>query len=96
MYEEDKQWSSLVKSADVSKVNNFQYFYPKVSKPYGAGAMNGGGEVCCGSALPEFFTVPTQPFERHVTAGSFAPPAVEYFINEDGRPQMRDVFPPSR
>ena len=70
----------------------------KVSKPYGAGAMSvgGGGEVCCGSALPEFFTVPTPPFERHVAAGSFAPPAVEYFVNEDGRPQMRDVFPPSR
>ena len=69
----------------------------KVSKPYGAGAISGGGgEVCCGSALPEFFTVPTPPFERHVAAGSFAPPAVEYFVDEDGRPQMRDVFPPSR
>lgn len=69
---------------------------PEVSKPYGAGAVNGGGELCCGSALPEYFTVPTQPFERHVTAGSFSPQAVEYFINEDGKPEMRDVFPPSR
>ncbi len=65
-----------------------------VSKPYG-GAMK-RGERCCGSALPEYFTVPTQPFERHVTAASFAVETGVQHVVKEGSPEMRDIFPPSR
>ncbi len=66
----------------------------RVPKPAYAG---GGDYVCCGSATPDFFTIPTQSFERFAVGESFhVGRGVQYFVRNGGEPRMRDIFPPGR
>ncbi len=65
----------------------------KVPKPAYAG---GAGHVCCGSSLPEFFTVPTQPFERFSVGSSFNVDSGVSFLVRNGEPRMKDIFSPGR
>ena len=53
-------------------------------------------EDCCGSTYPAVSTIPSPPFSRIVSGSSFyVGQGAQYFIH-NGRPQMRDVFPPVR
>ncbi len=65
------------------------------SKPFGTNTDD--DSICCGSQLPQPFTIPTQPFNRYVVGEDFyVAKGVQYFIRDGGEPRMRDVFPPSR
>ena len=53
-------------------------------KPYG----NEVSRQCCGSKLPEYYNIPTSPFERVFSGQSF--------INIGYNSSKPDYFPPSR
>ncbi len=74
-------------------------------KPYGVDVSE--GVACCGSKLPDFYTIPTSPFERIITGQSFANPGGMDSMDDGGFESIsnnglavvqenRDIFPPSR
>ena len=64
----------------------------RIPKPFGGSKHDKTGLPCCGSSIPELFTIPAQPFERYITATSAAViPSSNYQVQNSG-----DVFPPSR
>ncbi|XP_059083707.1 calcium-activated chloride channel regulator 1-like [Tigriopus californicus] len=63
----------------------------RVSKPFGKSNYE-----CCGSALPNYYTIPTPTFERIVIGESFhLATSASYFVR-NGSPHIKDDFPPNR
>lgn len=67
--------------------NNGKAYLPK---PYG----NENSFHCCGSKLPDYYTIPTSPFERVFSGQSFS--LSKTAILRNFTTQKTDVFPPNR
>ena len=52
--------------------------------------------VCCGSAMPVSYTIPTGPFQRFAVGTSFYVEQASNFYIRQGSRLINDVFPPSR
>lgn len=67
----------------------------RIPKPFGGSIHDKDGQACCGSALPEMFTIPAQPFERHLIGQSLD---VEKTFQDNVQQQQNneDPYPPSR
>lgn len=63
----------------------------RVSKPFGKSDYE-----CCGSALPDYYTIPTSTFERLVIGESFHLTASASYFVRNGSPHIKDNFPPNR
>ena len=57
-------------------------------KPYGNEKTRATFD-CCGSKLPDYYTIPTSPFERVLSGQSFMTRLV-------GKNSKKDQFPPAR
>ena len=70
----------------------------KARTPKLAASLNADDNVCCGSAAPVSYTVPTGPFTRHIAGPSFhVEQAANFYIRQGGGSGLvNDVFPPSR
>ena len=85
-----KDVSSLSFSVKASH-NNGQ---ARIPKPFGGAKHDKTGLACCGSSLPELFTIPSQPFERYIVGKSVE---MNKSIKLQGQLQHSgDSFPPSR
>jgi len=66
----------------------------RIPKPFGGSIHDKDGQVCCGSTLPEMFTIPSQPFERHLIGQS-----LEMEVSLETKVKFtenQDIYPPSR
>ncbi|TRY77432.1 hypothetical protein TCAL_07427 [Tigriopus californicus] len=52
--------------------------------------------ICCGSALPFSYTVPTGPFQRFAVGSSFLIEQTSNFYIRQGSRLVNDIFPPNR
>ena len=79
-YSSDDYYSVVLKT----DYNNGMAYLPK---PYG----NEKNFHCCGSKLPEYYTIPTSPFERVFAGRSLKNAKINH-----GQSKKKDYFPPSR
>ena len=63
----------------------------RIPKPFGSGKHDKSGLACCGSSLPDMFTIPAQPFERYIVGGS-----IQMKGSRNSQIQSGDIYPPSR
>jgi len=67
----------------------------RIPKPFGGSVHDKERQVCCGSTLSEMFTIPSQPFERHLIGQSleieksFSRTKLKLDDNEDHYPPSR-------
>ena len=64
----------------------------RLPKPFGGSKHDKTGHLCCGSTIPDMFTIPSQPFERYIAATSVTViPTLNIQVQNSG-----DAYPPSR
>jgi hypothetical protein len=59
-------------------------------------SLDADDNVCCGSATPVSYTIPTGPFQRFVVGPSFYVEQTTNFYVRQGSRLINDIFPPSR